>query len=102
MIGYCTACEQPGVPYEYQGKTFDGLCAFKGERLCPPCRDALMDVEGVDILIVDDRPGMMPIVWNTVRDKDKILLTVPFHLRGVDGRDSRYYRSKTRKRGSAT
>ena len=72
MINYCDWCERPGVPYEYKGQIFDGLCPFKGDKLCPSCRDARDDAEGVDILVVDDRPGMAPYVYNTVRDRDKI------------------------------
>lgn len=36
----CTACGRPGRPYVYRGRTFDGLTACRGERLCPPCTDA--------------------------------------------------------------
>ena len=95
MINYCDWCERPGVPYEYKGQIFDGFCPFKGDKLCPSCRDARDDAEGVDILVVDDRPGMAPYVYNTVRDRDKISITVPLHLRGVDGRDFR--RNKKRR-----
>ena len=49
--GRCTFCRRPGVPYVYRGIRFDGLCAFKGERLCPACRDEYSKSEGVTITI---------------------------------------------------
>lgn len=30
----CDHCNQPGVPYTYKGRTFSGLVANRGERLC--------------------------------------------------------------------
>lgn len=85
--GRCTSCHRPGVPYEYHGITFDGLCAYRGERLCPVCRDARMDTEGVNILVVDGRPSIPPYVYNTVRDRDTVQIWIPPELRGCDGRD---------------
>lgn len=85
--GLCTSCHRAGVPYEYKGITFSGLCARKGERLCHPCRDAAMDAEGVNILVVDDRPPIPPHVYNTVRDRDLAQIWLPPELRGIDGRD---------------
>jgi uncharacterized protein CbrC (UPF0167 family) len=86
--GRCTHCHRPGVPYQYRGQTFSGLCAFEGERLCPACRDAKSAAEGVNILVTDDRPGMPDYVYNTVRDRDTVFIRVPYALRGVDGRDA--------------
>jgi hypothetical protein len=83
----CTYCHRAGVPYTYHGIEFDGLCAYRGDRLCPACRDARMETEGVDILVVDDRPSVPPYVINTVRDRDTVFIRMPPELRGVDGRD---------------
>lgn len=44
MSSNCTSCGRPGEPYEYKGIEFDGLCAWKGERLCHGCRDARMSL----------------------------------------------------------
>lgn len=68
--GRCTGCGRPGVPYEYRGCQFDGLCAYWGDRLCPPCRDARMAETGADILVVSCQPQIPPHVINTVRDRD--------------------------------
>jgi hypothetical protein len=46
-----------------------------------------MAAEGVNILVVDDRPGMPDYVYNTVRDRDTVFIRLPPELRGVDGRD---------------
>lgn len=85
--GRCTSCHRPGVPYEYKGQQFDGLCAYHGERLCPACRDARMDAEGVNILVIDGRPSIPPYVVNSVTDRDVVHICLPPELRGVDGRD---------------
>ena len=85
----CNDCGRPGTPYEYNGVRFDGLFAHRGDRVCSPCLRARSEDEGVDILVTDDRPGMAPYVYNTVRDADKILPVLPPHLRGIDGRDLR-------------
>lgn len=63
----CMHCHRPGVPYVYHGIEFDGLTAYKGERLCPGCRDAIMAVEGVNIRVTDPLRGI-DYVHNTVRD----------------------------------
>ena len=101
--GLCTWCHRPGVPYDYKGQHFSGLCARKGERLCHPCRDAAMDAEGVDILVVDGRPQIPPHVYNTVRDRDLVQIWIPPELRGIDGRDvkkvSRGLSRKGKRRG---
>lgn len=96
----CTWCHRPGVPYEYKGITFDGLCAYRGERLCPACRDHRMATEGVNILVVDDRPSIPPYIYNTVRDRDVVHIFIPPELRGYDGRDRppRTVRGKRRAR----
>lgn len=86
--GLCTWCHRPGVPYDYKGQHFSGLCSFKGDRLCHFCRDARMDAEGIDILVVDDRPSIPPYVYNTVRDRDTVQIFIPPELRGIDGRDA--------------
>lgn len=44
----CTAC----------GQVYDGLSAYHGDLLCHACRDARMETEGVNILVVDDRPSI--------------------------------------------
>jgi len=98
--GRCTWCHRPGVPYEYKGQTFSGLCAFKGARLCQACRDARMETEGVDILVIDGRPPIPPYVYNTVRDRDKAIIFIPPELRGIDGRDAHgVHRRKGQRRG---
>jgi hypothetical protein len=66
----CMHCHRPGVPYVYHGIEFDGLTAYKGERLCPGCRDAIMAVEGVDIRVTG--MGGIDFVHNTVRDADMV------------------------------
>jgi hypothetical protein len=92
----CTGCGRPGVPYTYRGQEFDGLCAYHGDRLCPACRDARMDTEGVNILVVDDRPSIPPYVVNTVRDRDVVHIYLAPELRGQDGRDSWLARRRRR------
>ena len=87
MASTCTSCGKPGIPYEYKGQVFDGLCAYHGDRLCPACRDARMDAEGVSILVVDGRPSIPPYIWNSVADRDKVQIWIPPELRGIDGRD---------------
>ncbi|MBR7830451.1 hypothetical protein KDK95_29390 [Actinospica sp. MGRD01-02] len=83
----CTACANPGTAYEYKGRAYDGLTAYRGERLCAACRDARMASEGVDILVRPDGPWREPYLFNTVADRDKVTLWLPPELRGVDGRD---------------
>lgn len=83
----CMHCHRPGVPYDYRGITFDGLIARKGERLCRSCAGAAHEAEGVNILVVDDRPSIPPYVVNTVRDRDVVHIFMPPELRGIDGRD---------------
>lgn len=85
--GRCTSCHRPGTPYEYRGQTFSGLCANRGERLCPACRDNRTATEGVNILVVDDRPSVPPYIYNTVRDRDTVFIRLPYEQRGRDGRD---------------
>ena len=94
--GVCTSCHRAGVPYTYHGIEFSGLCAYKGERLCGACRDARMETEGTDILVVDDRPGMAPFVYNTVRDRDTVFIRLLPEQRGIDGRDL-YRRRRARR-----
>lgn len=84
----CNDCGRPGTPYEYKGVRNDGLIAYKGDRLHPRCAEAREAVEGIDILVVDDRPTIPPYVHNTVRDQDKISIALPYELRGIDGRDA--------------
>lgn len=99
--GRCTYCHRAGIPYTYHGIEFDGLTAYRGERLCPACRDAAMASEGVNILVADDRPGMPDFVYNIIRDKDTVFIRVPPELRGVDGRDAfRQGRRRNRRNGS--
>lgn len=83
----CNDCGRPGEPYEYKGIHNDGLIAYKGDRLHPRCAEAREAVEGIDILVVDDRPTIPPYVYNTVRDRDLISIAMPYELRGIDGRD---------------
>lgn len=98
----CNDCGRPGEPYEYQGVNWDGLIAYRGDRVCKACAKAREDVEGVDILVVDDRPGVGSYVYNTVRDRDKISVVLPHELRGHDGRDKlpTRYRPRNRKTGN--
>lgn len=80
----CDHCNKRGVPYFYRGQRFSGLTARKGERLCRGCCDAIGEVEGIDILVTDGRPGIPDRVYNTVRDAD---LVFPRNPDGIDGRD---------------
>ena len=90
----CMHCHRPGVPYEYKGQQFDGLVARKGERLCSACAEAAGKAEGIDILVIDGRPGREPYVYNTVRDADLATVWIPPELRGHDGRDRLPRRSR--------
>jgi hypothetical protein len=85
--GRCTWCGRPGQHYTYRGIRFDGLVAVKGERLCPACRD-ISAADGVNILVIDDRPSVPPYIVNTVRDKDTVHARVSPEHRGTDGRDA--------------
>ncbi|SRR6266705_4900566 len=69
-FGACTGCGRQGVPYEHRGLLFGGLCAFRGERLCPACRDACLEDGGVSILVVSYQPQIPPHVVNSARDRD--------------------------------
>jgi hypothetical protein len=66
----CMHCHRAGEPYTYHGIEFDGLTAYKGEKLCPGCRDAIMAVEGVNIHVVGR--GGIDHVYNSVRDADLV------------------------------
>lgn len=96
----CNDCGRPGTPYEYQGVTWDGLHSNRGDRVCSQCSKAREDVEGVDILVVDDRPNIAPFVVNTVRDRDKVSVVLPPELRGRDGRDPLPKKYRPRKGGT--
>lgn len=65
----CDHCDQPGVPYEYMGRTFSGLVPNEGERLCPRCNGFKHDQFVAELA---DRPLQ---IW------------IPPELAGVDGRD---------------
>jgi hypothetical protein len=67
----CMHCHRPGVPYEYRGVTFDGLTAYRGERLCKSCLDAAMKAEGTNIRVTDELRGI-DTVYNSVRDADLV------------------------------
>lgn len=69
-IARCTWCDRPGVPYEYHGQWFDGLCAYKGDRLCPSCRDARVYEEGVNIREVNPLNGD-ELITNTADERRK-------------------------------
>jgi hypothetical protein len=69
-FGACSGCGRHGVPYEHRGLLFGGLCAYRGDRLCPACRDARMSETGVDVLVVSYQPQVTPHVINTVQDRD--------------------------------
>jgi len=90
----CDRCPRRGVPYEYRGQQFSGLIANRGELLCRPCMDAESETVGVNILVVDGRPGIPDWIYNTVRDRD---LVFPRNPGGIDGRDlgRRARRSRT-------
>jgi hypothetical protein len=64
----CAHCHRPGTPYEYKGEVYDGLTAYKGEKLCSACLDAAGAAEGVNIHVIDR--GGVDYVTNTVRDAD--------------------------------
>jgi hypothetical protein len=66
----CMHCHRPGKPYEYRGQQFDGLIAYKGERLCKGCCEAVSAIEGINIRVVDR--GGVDYVYNTVRDADLV------------------------------
>ncbi len=53
----CSRCGHSGIPYEYHGIQFDGLTAYKGERLCHSCTDAAMDADGINITLINPRNG---------------------------------------------
>lgn len=69
-FGACTGCGRQGVPYEHRGLLFGGLCAYRGERLCPACRDACVAETGVSILVVSYQPQIPPHVVNSAEDQD--------------------------------
>ena len=73
-FGACTGCGRHGVPYEHRGLRFGGLCAYRGERLCPACRDAALEDQGVDILVVSYQPQVPPHVVSSVRDRDTVFI----------------------------
>ena len=52
-FGSCTGCGRRGVPYEYRGLVFGGLCAYRGERLCPACLRQGMEQNGIAIRVED-------------------------------------------------
>jgi hypothetical protein len=83
----CDWCPALGVPYEYRGQRFSGLIAYRGDRLCRSCADRRMETEGVNILVVDDRPSVPDYVVNTVEHRDTVFIWLPPELRGQDGRD---------------
>lgn len=95
----CTTCATEGTPYEYSGRAYDGLTVYRGERLCPACRDARESVDGVNIRVRPDGPWREPFIYNTVADRDKASLWLPAEWRGADGRDLRRIRSGQRRRG---
>lgn len=66
----CDHCDQPGIPYEYKGRTFSGLISNQGEKLCPRCNGHEHD--------------------RFVRERSdySVQITVPLELRGVDGKDA--------------
>ena len=67
----CDHCNQPGVPYTYQGREFSGLIANQGERLCSTCNGRAHDT------FVSEAVEAAPAaIW------------IPAELRGVDGRDA--------------
>lgn len=76
-MSQCTGCGRPGVPYEYRGQVFDGLCAYRGDRLCPACRDARMAETGVTILVVPGLPPVPPHTVSSVRDRDVVFPGFP-------------------------
>src|SRR5260370_38689134 len=65
----CTWCGRAGRPYEYKGVKFDGLTDFKGDRLCPACRDAKSTAEGIPVL-VDPGSYRIPYVVTIGRPPD--------------------------------
>jgi hypothetical protein len=52
----CDHCNTLGVPYEYKGRTFSGLSANRGDKLCSRCLNQAVDAE---IAAIPD-PGITP------------------------------------------
>jgi hypothetical protein len=67
----CMHCHRQGEPYEYRGIQFDGLVAYKGERLCKGCYEAVSAIEGINIRVIDPLRGI-DYVHNSVRDADLV------------------------------
>ena len=44
----CDWCDTPGIPYDYNGMTFSGLCSTDEGKLCPSCRDRYCDRRNVE------------------------------------------------------
>jgi predicted RNA-binding Zn-ribbon protein involved in translation (DUF1610 family) len=65
----CAHCHRPGVPYEYKGQVYDGLIAYKGEKLCRSCEETISAIEGVNFIVVDHGQEFL---HNTVRDADLV------------------------------
>ncbi len=76
----CDHCNTPGIPYEYRGRTFSGLTACEGDRLCPGCRDAYLD-----------RKSNEPVGWARVPARDYVSPIA------ANYRDPGYRRPKRRK-----
>ena len=96
----CTWCGRAGRPYEYKKVRFDGLTSFKGERLCPACRDEMSAAEGVQVLV---DPGSLRIPYVVTigrpQDADSVIIQAQFG----DGRDRPRpgrQRKRARKNGS--
>ena len=83
----CWHCGRAGKPYVYRGLPFSGLISDRHEKLCGDCQERQAKVTGIDILVIDGRPGMAPYIYNTVRDRDTVQIFVPPEMRGIDGRD---------------
>jgi len=66
----CMHCHRPGEPYEYKGIQFDGLVAYRGERLCKGCYEVISSAEGINIRVIDR--GGIDYVYNSVRDADLV------------------------------
>jgi hypothetical protein len=77
-FGTCTGCGLHGVPYEHRGLVFGGLCAYRGDRLCPACRDARMAETGVSIQVVSYQPQVPPHVVNSTQDRDTVYIGLVF------------------------
>ncbi len=68
----CTRCGKPGEPYEYNGRTFDGLVADRGERVHGACRS-------IELAPIRETVGLHTWLHDAADDRAPLL---PFALAG--------------------